>query len=78
MLHLMLLHDAGSSNPVGDDSLNDHVPFYPYFILKDILGFLIFCFLFFLLVFFYPNLLSHPDNNIRANALVTPAHIVPE
>jgi ubiquinol-cytochrome c reductase cytochrome b subunit len=29
-------------------------------------------------VFFDPNLLGHPDNYIPANALVTPAHIVPE
>jgi ubiquinol-cytochrome c reductase cytochrome b subunit len=29
-------------------------------------------------VFFYPNLLGHPDNYIPANPLVTPAHIVPE
>jgi ubiquinol-cytochrome c reductase cytochrome b subunit len=31
-----------------------------------------------ILVFFYPNLLAHPDNYIKANALVTPSHIVPE
>jgi ubiquinol-cytochrome c reductase cytochrome b/c1 subunit len=30
------------------------------------------------IVFFHPNLLGHPDNYIRANALVTPSHIVPE
>ncbi len=31
-----------------------------------------------LLVFFYPNILGHPDNYIPANPLSTPAHIVPE
>lgn len=36
-----------------------------------------FCFFFFF-VFFSPNSLGHPDNYIPANALVTPAHIVPE
>lgn len=34
--------------------------------------------LFAILVFFYPNLLGHPDNYILANPMVTPAHIVPE
>jgi quinol-cytochrome oxidoreductase complex cytochrome b subunit len=29
-------------------------------------------------VFWYPNALGHPDNYIRADALVTPKHIVPE
>ena len=30
------------------------------------------------LVFFNPNLLNHPDNYIKADAIVTPTHIVPE
>jgi quinol-cytochrome oxidoreductase complex cytochrome b subunit len=77
-LHLLLLHNAGSSNPLGDGGLNDYVPFYPYFILKDIVGLFIVLLFFVILIFFLPNLLSHPDNNIRANPLVTPAHIVPE
>jgi len=31
-----------------------------------------------LLFFFSPNYLGHPDNYIKANPLITPAHIVPE
>lgn len=30
------------------------------------------------IVLFTPNLLGEPDNFIQANALITPAHIVPE
>jgi len=37
-----------------------------------------FFFFFSYIVFFDPNLLSHPDNWIQANPIVTPAHIVPE
>jgi ubiquinol-cytochrome c reductase cytochrome b subunit len=33
---------------------------------------------FFAIVGFMPNYLGHPDNYIEANALATPAHIVPE
>jgi len=29
-------------------------------------------------VFFFPNAMGHPDNYIPANAMQTPAHIVPE
>ena len=29
-------------------------------------------------IFYAPNYLGHPDNYIKANPLVTPAHIVPE
>jgi len=32
----------------------------------------------FFFVFFYPDTLSHPDNYIPADSLVTPTHIVPE
>jgi ubiquinol-cytochrome c reductase cytochrome b subunit len=39
---------------------------------------MIFLTFFGIIVFFYPNVLGHPDNYIPANALVTPAHIVPE
>ena len=33
---------------------------------------------YFFFVGFYPNVLGHPDNFIKADPLVTPAHIVPE
>ena len=39
---------------------------------------LIFVVIFFVFVFFAPNVLGHPDNYIEANPLVTPSHIVPE
>jgi ubiquinol-cytochrome c reductase cytochrome b subunit len=78
LIHLSLLHKDGSNNPLGINSNVDTIPFYPYFYVKDLFGFLIFLFVFSVLVFFYPNLLGHSDNYIPANPLVTPAHIVPE
>lgn len=78
LIHLALLHKDGSNNPVGVNSAVDNVTFYPYFYVKDLFAFLIFLFVFSFFVFFYPNLLGHPDNYIPANPLVTPAHIVPE
>jgi ubiquinol-cytochrome c reductase cytochrome b subunit len=77
-MHLSLLHVDGSTNPLAIDGLYDFIPFYPYFLVKDVFGFLVFLLFFSYFVFFKPNLLGHPDNYIRANALVTPAHIVPE
>jgi quinol-cytochrome oxidoreductase complex cytochrome b subunit len=35
-------------------------------------------FVYLFITFFYPNILSHPDNYIKANPFVTPTHIVPE
>jgi ubiquinol-cytochrome c reductase cytochrome b subunit len=57
----------------------DSVRFYPKFLIKDIFGFLgIIGFLSLFTVFLYPNALGHPDNYVKADSLVTPAHIVPE
>lgn len=78
LVHLILLHQDGSNNPLGISSKMDKVPFYPYYYVKDLLGIVAFALFFAVFVFFYPNLLGHPDNYVEANPLVTPAHIVPE
>ena len=76
--HIAFLHVEGSSTPLGLDNKYDSLGFYPYFVIKDVFGLINLLIIFFYLVFFDPNLLGHPDNYIQANALVTPAHIVPE
>ena len=78
VIHLSLLHLEGSSNPLGVCTKIDKVGFYPYFYLKDLFGFICFLLLFSYFLFFEPNLMGHPDNYIRADALITPTHIVPE
>nr|YP_009402608.1 apocytochrome b [Sheathia arcuata]ARX95748.1 apocytochrome b [Sheathia arcuata] len=78
LLHLVILHQDGSGNPLGIDSSVDKVPMYPYFIVKDLLGLLLLAILFSFFVNFFPNLLGHSDNYIEANPMITPAHIVPE
>jgi ubiquinol-cytochrome c reductase cytochrome b subunit len=80
VLHIWALHIPGSNNPTGVDvkGPQDTVPFHPYYTAKDGFGAFIFLIVFSLLVFFYPNMLGHPDNYIPANPLATPAHIVPE
>ena len=76
--HLGVLHISGSTNPLGLCSKADRISFYPYFYLKDLYGLLILVLIFSGFVFFIPNYLNHSDNYIRADSLVTPAHIVPE
>jgi quinol-cytochrome oxidoreductase complex cytochrome b subunit len=78
MLHLLILHRVGSSNPMGVDSSLDNIRFFPYFFLKDVVGFLGFMIFFLYIVCYHPNLFGHPDNYIKANPMVTPTHIVPE
>nr|YP_007890468.1 cytochrome b [Andalucia godoyi]AGH23962.1 apocytochrome b [Andalucia godoyi] len=76
-VHLFVLHEYGSNNPLGVDKV-DKIPFYPYFYVKDLFGLLVFFLFFGFFVYFYPNTLGHPDNYLEANPLVTPSHIVPE
>ena len=80
ILHVWALHIPGSSNPTGVSikGEEDTVPFHPYYTAKDGFGLGIFLIAFVILTFFAPNMLGHPDNYIPANALSTPAHIVPE
>jgi ubiquinol-cytochrome c reductase cytochrome b/c1 subunit len=79
-LHLVALHQHGSNNPLGIDAKGpqDKIPFHPYYTVKDMVGLGVFLLAFSVLMFYYPNWLTEPDNYIPANPLVTPAHIVPE
>ena len=80
VLHVLALHQFGSNNPLGIDrkSEKDSIPFHPYYTVKDLFGLGVFLLIFAIFVFYFPNMLGHPDNYIEANPLSTPAHIVPE
>nr|YP_010035833.1 cytochrome b [Brontispa longissima]QQQ89069.1 cytochrome b [Brontispa longissima]UAJ48102.1 cytochrome b [Brontispa longissima]URQ17587.1 cytochrome b [Brontispa longissima] len=78
MVHLIFLHQTGSTNPMGTSLNLDKIPFHPYFSLKDLLGSLIMMFLLTMIVLMDPYLLGDPDNFTPANPLVTPTHIKPE
>ena len=79
MVHLVALHTVKSSNPSGIDLADkDNIPFHPYFTTKDFFGLGVFLLAFIVFVFFIPNSLIEPANNIPANPLQTPNHIVPE
>jgi len=77
-MHLIALHQHGSNNPLGVTSSLDRVPFYPYYIFKDLVGFFVFFLVLAFFVFFAPNAMGHPDNSIAANPMQTPISIVPE
>lgn len=78
VIHIAFLHEAGSNKPFKTDFIQENVAFYPNFLNKDSIGFVSLAILFVILVSYYPNLLGHPDNYIKADPLVTPPHIVPE
>lgn len=77
-IHLLYLHETGSSNPLGTTSGKDIVKFHTYFTLKDLVGAIFILFFIFHVRIYYPWILGDPDNFIPANAIVTPVHIQPE
>ena len=78
MTHLLFLHQTGSSNPLGLKRNTDKICFYPYFAIKDVLGFVLFGWGLLLICCLFPSILGDPENYIPANPLVTPIHIQPE
>jgi len=78
MLHMITLHQHGSSNPNGITGNVDRVPMHPYFMFKDLVTIFFFFLALSVIIFYYPNLLGHSDNYIPANPMSTPASIVPE
>jgi ubiquinol-cytochrome c reductase cytochrome b subunit len=86
ILHVWAFHTTGNNNPTGvevrrtskEEAERDTLPFWPYFVIKDLFALAVILAVFFAIVGFMPNYLGHPDNYIEANPLVTPAHIVPE
>lgn len=78
IIHLIFLHETGSTNPIGTNRNLDKLPFHPYFSTKDILGIIIIIFILIMVILINPNTLVDPENFIPANPLVTPVHIQPE
>nr|YP_010249637.1 cytochrome b [Taeniothrips tigris]QTT60734.1 cytochrome b [Taeniothrips tigris] len=77
-MHLFFLHLKGSNNPLGISSNSFKIPFTPFFMLKDLMGFLILFMSLIFIISFMPYFLGDPDNFILANPMVTPPHIKPE
>jgi ubiquinol-cytochrome c reductase cytochrome b subunit len=86
ILHVWAFHTTGNNNPTGvevrrtskAEAEADTLPFWPYFVIKDLFALVFILVIFAAIVGFMPNYLGHPDNYIEADPLATPAHIVPE
>jgi len=77
-MHLLALHEHGSSNPLGVSGNTDRLPFHPYFMFKDLVTVFVFLLVLAIVVFYAPNMMGHSDNYIPANPMQTPPSIVPE
>lgn len=89
LLHVVALRKVGSNNPQGIDIKKhlddqgrplDAIPFYPYYVWKDFVGVIVFLFIFFAVVFFFPDMGGYflePTNFTPADPLSTPSQITP-
>ena len=79
-LHIWALHVPGNNNPTGVNvrSKTDTLPFHPFYTVKDLFAITVFMILFAVFVFYMPEALGKVDNQVAADPLKTPAHIVPE
>jgi ubiquinol-cytochrome c reductase cytochrome b subunit len=87
--HIIALHEVGSNNPDGVEIKKnkdangkpvDGIPFHPYYTVKDIVGVVVFLFIFALVLFYAPEgggWFLEKDNFVPADPLKTPEHIVP-
>lgn len=89
VLHVLALHTVGSNNPDGVEIKKnkdengipkDGIPFHPFYTVHDLVGIVVFLFVFCAVVFFFPEMggyfLEKP-NFEPANPLKTPDHIAP-
>ncbi|WP_127902129.1 cytochrome b [Solirhodobacter olei] len=86
IVHIWAFHSTGNNNPTGvevrrgskEEAEKDTLPFWPYFVLKDLFALGIVVTIFFAIVGFMPNYFGSPDNYIMADSLKTPPSIEPE
>jgi len=77
-VHLGFLHVDGRRNSLGVRSVNDKVEFHWFYLLKDIVSFLILLFFFMLMVFLAPFVFIDSENFLFVDIMKTPEHIKPE
>nr|YP_010481341.1 cytochrome b [Emydocephalus ijimae]QHD48180.1 cytochrome b [Emydocephalus ijimae]BDB03961.1 cytochrome b [Emydocephalus ijimae] len=77
-IHIILLHNEGSNNPLGTNPDIDKIPFHPYHSYKDFMMITIMITVLFIIMSFMPSLFNDPENFSKANPLITPQHIKPE
>nr|YP_010132837.1 cytochrome b [Eucoleus annulatus]QWC93302.1 cytochrome b [Eucoleus annulatus] len=77
VIHLLLLHYSGSSNPLGTFSSSMKIKFYPFFTSKDLMNMVVFLFML-LWLMLYPYWSSDPENFSYADRLISPINIQPE
>lgn len=77
-VHITLLHQTGSRNPLGLQSFSRKLVFHSYYRYKDLIGVLLITLGLRVICVYYPLVLGDDENFTLADAAVTPHHIQPE
>nr|DBA43726.1 TPA_asm: CYTB [Bombus superbus] len=78
IMHLIVLHITGSSNPLHSKLSIYKINFHPYFSIKDLITIIMVFLMFMIINLQFPYMLGDPDNFKMANPMITPIHIKPE
>jgi len=78
VVHLLILHEKGSSNPINSYRNIDKIKFNPTFLVKDLIPIAVIRTIIILINSNIPNMLGDVENFNPANPLVAPLHIQPE
>lgn len=78
IIHLILLHEKGSSNPTNTKTNIDKVKFNPLFSVKDSIPIIFIIAATTLIISNNPNVLGDVENFNPANPIIAPIHIQPE
>jgi len=78
LVHLIFLHVNGRSNSLGVSSMNDKVEFHWFYLVKDLISFLLLILLFRILLLLLPFVFIDSENFLFVDIIKTPEHIKPE
>lgn len=78
LVHLLFLHVNGRRNSLGVTSINDKVEFHWFYMLKDLVFFIILICFFCLICLLLPFIFMDRENFLFVDIMKTPEHIKPE
>jgi len=78
LVHLLFLHVNGRRNSLGVTSINDKVEFHWFYLLKDLVSFIILILFFVLIILLVPFIFIDSENFLFVDIIKTPEHIKPE
>lgn len=78
LVHLLFLHVNGRRNSLGVTSINDKVEFHWFYLLKDLVSFIMLILFFVLIILLVPFIFIDSENFLFVDIIKTPEHIKPE